>query len=104
MPSKIVKEKSVPVNIAETFELLFDQNNNIAYKALQELQKESEETNCVYVYMDRLGDMLARDKPELRNLFVITGCGQGETGMIIICLFNTLLHVLLFYTSSKSYS
>ena len=29
-------------NIAETFELLFDKNNNTAYKALQELQKESE--------------------------------------------------------------
>lgn len=35
------------LNIAETFELLFDKNNNVAYKALQELQKESEETNCV---------------------------------------------------------
>ena len=35
--------------IAETFELLFDKNNKVAYKALQELQKESEETNCVYL-------------------------------------------------------
>ncbi len=26
------------LNIAETFELLFDKNNNVAYKALQELQ------------------------------------------------------------------
>lgn len=41
----------MPVNIAETFELLFDKNNNVAYKALQELQKESEKTNAVYVYM-----------------------------------------------------
>lgn len=40
------------VNIVETFELLFDKNNNIAYKALQELKKESEKTNCVYAYMD----------------------------------------------------
>ena len=32
-------------NIAETFELLFDKNNNVAYKALQDLQKESEETD-----------------------------------------------------------
>ena len=40
------------VNITETFELLFDKNNNVAYKALQELQKESEETDCVYPYMD----------------------------------------------------
>ncbi len=46
------------VNIAETFELLLDKDNNVAYKALQLLQKESEETNCVYPYMDRLSDML----------------------------------------------
>lgn len=39
------------VNIAETFELLLDKNNNVAYKALQLLQKESEERNCVYPYM-----------------------------------------------------
>lgn len=32
-------------DIAATFELLFDKNNNIAYKALQELQKASEETD-----------------------------------------------------------
>ena len=49
------------VNIAETFELLFDKNNNIAYKALQELQKQCEETDCVYPYMDRLSDMLDSD-------------------------------------------
>ena len=40
------------VNIAETFELLFNKNNNVAYKALQTLQKQSEETDCVYPYMD----------------------------------------------------
>lgn len=39
-------------NIGETFELLFDKNNNVAYKALQELQKESEETDCVYPFID----------------------------------------------------
>ena len=44
------------LNIAETFELLFDKNNNVAYKALQELQKESMETDCVYPYMDRLSE------------------------------------------------
>lgn len=57
----------MPVNIAETFELLFDKNNNIAYKALQELQKESEETDCVYAYMDRLGDMLDSDNSYIRT-------------------------------------
>ena len=36
------------VNIAEKFELLFDKDNQVAYKALLELQNESEETNCVY--------------------------------------------------------
>lgn len=57
----------MPVNIAETFELLFDKNNNVAYKALQELQKESEKTNCVYAYMDRLGDMLDSDNSYIRT-------------------------------------
>ncbi len=46
------------VNIAETFELLFDK---IIMKALQELQKESVETDCVYPYMDRLSNMLDSD-------------------------------------------
>lgn len=54
-------------NIAETFELLFDKNNKIAYKALQELQEESEETNCVYPYMDRLSDMLDSDNSYIRT-------------------------------------
>ncbi len=43
------------INIAETFELLFDKNNNVAYKALQILQKESEETDCVYSYIRTRG-------------------------------------------------
>ena len=52
---------------AETFELLFDKNNKIAYKALQELQKESEETDHVYPYMDRLSDMLDSDNSYIRT-------------------------------------
>lgn len=55
------------INIAETFELLFDKNNNVAYKALQELQKESAETACVYPYMDRLSDMLDSDNSYIRT-------------------------------------
>ncbi len=55
------------LNIAETFELLFDKNNNVAYKALQDLQKESEETDCVYPYMDRLSDMLESDNSYIRT-------------------------------------
>lgn len=55
------------VNIAETFELLFNKNNNVAYKALQTLQKQSEETDCVYPYMDRLSDMLDSDNSYIRT-------------------------------------
>ena len=55
------------VNIAETFELLFDKNNTTAYKALQNLQKESQETACVYPYMDRLSDMLDSDNSYIRT-------------------------------------
>ena len=54
-------------NIGETFELLFDKNNNVAYKALQELQKESEETDCVYPFIDRLSDMLDSDNFYIRT-------------------------------------
>jgi hypothetical protein len=55
------------LNIAKTFELLFDKNNNVAYKALQNLQKESQETDCVYPYMDRLSDMLDSDNSYIRT-------------------------------------
>lgn len=54
-------------NIEETFELLFDKNNNVAYKAFQELQKESEETDCVYPFIDRLSDMLDSDNSYIRT-------------------------------------
>jgi len=46
---------------------LFDKNNNVAYKALQELQKESEETDCVYPFIDRLSDMLDSDNSYIRT-------------------------------------
>ena len=55
------------VNIAETFGSLLDKNNDVAYKALQELQKQSEETDCVYPYMDRSSDMLDSDDPYIRT-------------------------------------
>ena len=55
------------MNTAEAFELLFDKNNKTAYKALQELQKESEETAHVYLYMDRLSDMLESDNSYIRT-------------------------------------
>lgn len=57
----------MPVNTAEIFELLFDINNNTAYKALQELQRKSEDSDEVYPYMDRLGDMLDSDNSYIRT-------------------------------------
>ena len=64
---EFAKEDIVSLNIAETFELLFDKNNNAAYRALQELQKESLETDCVYPYMDRLSEMLDSDNSYIRT-------------------------------------
>lgn len=55
------------INIEDNFALLFDKNNNIAYKALQELQKESERSDKVYDYMDRLVDMLDSDNSYIRT-------------------------------------
>lgn len=55
------------MNVEDNFTLLFDLNNSIAYKALQELQKESEKTDCVYPYMDRLSDMLDSDNSYIRT-------------------------------------
>ena len=55
------------VNIEETFALIFDKNNNIAYKALQELQKESDESDKVYCYMDKLADMINSDNSYIRT-------------------------------------
>lgn len=54
-------------SLEETFGLLFDKNNNTAYKALQELQKESEESDKVYCYMDRLADMMDSDNSYIRT-------------------------------------
>ena len=46
---------------------MLDKNNNVAYKALQLLQKESEERNCVYPYMHRLSDMLDSENSYIRT-------------------------------------
>ena len=64
---EVVEEDIVSLNIEETFESLLDKNNNVAYKALQKLQKESEETDCVYPYMDRLSEMLDSDNSYIRT-------------------------------------
>lgn len=55
------------INVAETFELLFDKNNNTAYKALQTLQKVCEESDKVYCYMDRLSEMVDSDNSYIRT-------------------------------------
>ena len=55
------------VDVVEIFELLFDKNNKVAYKALLELQRESEKSNCIYPYMDRLSDMLDSDNSYIRT-------------------------------------
>lgn len=54
-------------HIAEVIELLYHKNNNIAYKALQELQKESEETDQVYPYMEQFAKMLHSDNSYIRT-------------------------------------
>lgn len=54
-------------SLEETFGRLFDKNNNTAYKALQELQRESEESNRVYCYMDQLADMIDSDNSYIRT-------------------------------------
>lgn len=54
-------------NITETFQLLFDKNNNIAYKALLSLQQISEESNVLYGYMDRLRDMMESSNSYIRT-------------------------------------
>ena len=55
------------VTIEETIELLLNQDHQTAYKALQELQKESEEDDRVYPYMDRFSGMLDSDSSYIRT-------------------------------------
>lgn len=55
------------LNLEETFHQLFDKDNNVAYKALKILQKESEETDALYSYMNQLEDMLDSDNSYIRT-------------------------------------
>ncbi len=55
------------INIEDNFNLLFDKNNSTAYKALQALQKECEESDQVYCYMEKLADMMNRDNSYIRT-------------------------------------
>ena len=52
------REDEMSVQIEERFVLMSDRNSRVAYKALQDLQRVSEETGSVYPYMDRLMEML----------------------------------------------
>ena len=55
------------INVEENFALLFDKNNSTAYKALQALQKECEESDKIYCYMDKLADMMDSDNSYIRT-------------------------------------
>lgn len=55
------------MNVGDNFTLLFDRNNNTAYKALQTLQKECEESDRGYCYMDQLADMIDSDNSYIRT-------------------------------------
>ena len=54
-------------SIDTLFERLFDKSNSTAYAALQDLQKESERSDRVYRYMDKLFDMLDSDNSYIRT-------------------------------------
>ena len=54
------------INVGDIFTLLFDRNNNTAYKALQTLEKECEESDRVYCYMDKLAGMIDSDNSYIR--------------------------------------
>lgn len=55
------------IDVEDTLALLSDKNNNIAYKALQALQKVCEGSDSVYRYMDRLADMMESDNSYIRT-------------------------------------
>lgn len=55
------------MNVEDNFTLLFDRNNNTAYKALQTLQKECEESDRGYCYMEQLADMIDSDNSYIRT-------------------------------------
>ena len=55
------------INVVDNFRLLFEKNNNTAYKALQMLQKECEKSDKVYCYMDKLADMIGSDNSYIRT-------------------------------------
>lgn len=59
------------MNTSETFSLLFNKNQNTAYKALKILQKESEHTDHVYPFLDTMIDMLNSSQSYIRTRALI---------------------------------
>lgn len=55
------------MDISEKFELLFNKNNNIACKTMSELSEESDRSDSLYPYMDRMGAMLLSDNSYIRT-------------------------------------
>lgn len=55
------------VNIAETVALLTNKDNKLAHQALQDLQKASDASDCVYPYMDQFSQMLDSDNSFVRT-------------------------------------
>ena len=55
------------LSIAENVALLTNKNNSVAYEALQALRKASEETDSVYLYIDRFSEMFDSDNAYIRT-------------------------------------
>lgn len=60
-------EDEMEDNIAELIRMLCEKDNNTAYTAMKTLQKESEENNSVYAYMDKFCDMMENDNSYIRT-------------------------------------
>lgn len=54
------------MEIEEMIELLYDKDDNIAYKNLQELEKLSNKDDDIYKYMDEFIEMLKNQKKFIR--------------------------------------
>lgn len=55
------------MEIEQIFEQLSDKNNTVAYRALQQLQRESQESDRVYPFFDRLAEMMESENSYLRT-------------------------------------
>lgn len=68
-------------NLSNQVELLYSKNNKLAYQALKELQKLSEETEEVYCYTDKFFDMLddANSYIRTRGLLLIAINSKWDT-------------------------